>query len=253
MQPLTDLHIYDAPDTLGLDINQMAGYLAELLPPVTVDTRSDFFTHHLARFTPEQIEVLTSTIARRLAEREVHGAFPDRDLGTVYDAAALQEVLVPLIPAEERNGEHLHVVMLTQCLADRASQGEPVLRILQPGNPALISATCFVEAPELPRDYLFRRAQLESFGLHEHIEELEDEFAARTLGHADPRVTLVARGYALQAVFHHLWGEFGCDRRTCPLYQARSHDELVRAHTAPGSGLCVHHRAMLHEMMLPPP
>lgn len=247
MVRLRALHIYDAPDCAGLDIGQIAGYLASLLPPVVVDTRRDFFTHHLARFTPEQVEILTAELSKRLAERELAQADLDPELGPVYDAAALQDVLRPLLPQDERDKEHLHVVMLCPCLADRDSSGGVQLRILQPGTPALISTTCLVEAPQLPREYLFRRAQLEAFGLHQYVEELEDEFSARTLGHADPRLTLVARGYALQALFYHLFGESGCNCSSCPLYEARDHDELMRAHLGPEAGLCARHRRMLRE------
>ena len=249
MAALRQVHVYDAPDTPGLDIGQVAGYLAEMMPPVAVDARGDFFTHHLARFTPDQIEVITEELGARLAEREVHDLPEDRELGAVYDGSALQDVMVPLIPEQERGEDHLHIVFLTHCIGRREPSGEFSLHIIQPGRPALVSTTCFVEAPELPREYLFRRAQLEGFGMAAEVEALEDEFAARTLTHADPRVTEVAKGYALQAAFRHLLGTAACEQVTCRLHEARTHDELTSAQISAESRLCERHAEMLRQAL----
>ena len=236
MAPLLQVHVYDAPDTPGLDVGQVAAYLAEMMPPVSVDARADFFTYHLARFTPEQIEAIGEELGARLSEREVTDLPEDRDLGPVYDAPALQEVMLPLIPEQERGEEHLHIVFLTHCIGRREPSGGFCLQISQPGRPALISTSCFVEAPDLPREYVFRRAQLEGFGMAAEVEALEDEFAGRTLSYADPRVTEVAKGYALQAAFHHLLGVAACEQTTCRLHEARTHEELasaqISAHTS---------------------
>ncbi|MGI5820232.1 MAG: DUF6775 family putative metallopeptidase [Armatimonadota bacterium] len=258
---LDAIYIYDAPDAIGLNIGVVAQYLAELLPEVQVHTRTDFFTYHLGRFDPSQVDVLTGEIAARLEEREVHNLVSpalrdemapltpeDRDLGVVYLAGPLQDVMGPLLLEEERGESHLHIVHITQAIG-RFQAGEPLLRlqIMQHGQPTVISTTGFVEVPELPREYTFRRAQLLAFGMDDAAEDLDGRYADETLGHGDTRVTRVAVGHALQAVFRRWLGEGSCDDPSCPLHRARTHDELFTAHLSEESGLCDRHARMLIE------
>ncbi len=247
MQPISEIHIYDAPETIGLDIDQVAAYLTELLPSVTITPHTDYFTQQLARFTPEQIDQVSDQLVARLAEREISDA-DDSDIGTVYDAPRLQEVMRPLLPEDQRGPDHLHIVFLTHCIARQSTdEAEYRLRIQQQGVPLLISTTGFVEALELPREYIFRRAQLEALGAEDQIEELEDDLAARILTYVDPRVTEVAKGYALQAVLGHFLGEAGCESPDCRMFKARTHEELTRAQFSAGTGLCERHARLLDE------
>jgi hypothetical protein len=151
-----------------------------------------------------------------------------------------------LIPAEERGEDILHLVFITQCIG-RFVAGESHFRlqIVQHGEPAIISTTGMVEAPALPREYAFRRAQLLSFGMDEAAEELDGLFAEETFRHEDPRINRVATGIALQAVFQRACGEVGCTEPTCPLRLAATHDELVQAHLSDDSRLCDRHARML--------
>ncbi len=255
------IYIYDAPDAIGLDIGVIAQYLSELLPDTQVQTRTDFFTYHIGQFDLELTDALTEQVVVRLDEREVHnlvapdrrGDLPpvapeDEDLPTVYQAEQLQDVMRAMLPQDERGDEHLHIVYITQCIG-HFEPGEPylTLQIIQHGQPTIISTTGFVEVPALPREYSFRRAQLLSFGMDEAVEELDERFAERALAHGDTRITRVAIGYALHALFQRLFGESGCDEPSCPLRHARTHDELIEAHLSENSGLCDHHTRMLIE------
>lgn len=256
---LEAIYIYDAPNALGLNIGVVAQYLAELLPEVEVETRTDFFTWHLGQFDLPQVEVLTEQIAARLEEREVHNLVhpqrredtppispEDRDLGVVYLAKPLQDVMRPMVPEPERGETRLHLAYITQCIGHFAP-AEPLLKlqIIQHGEPTIISTTGFVEVPELPREYTFRRAQLMAFGMDEALEELDERFAGQTFGHGDAQITRVAVGYALQALFRRLFGEESCDDPTCPLHRALTHDELFESHLGESAGLCDRHTRML--------
>jgi len=256
---LKGIYIYDAPDAIGLNIGVVAQCLSELLPETEVETRTDFFTYQLGQFDPAQVEVLTEQIAARLEEREVRNlVHPDRrdemapvtpeerDLGVVYLAKPLQDVMAPVVPANERGEEHLHIVCLTQCIGHfEAEETLLKLQIMQHGAPTIISTTGFVEVPQLPREYKFRRAQLLGFGMNEAVQELDERFAGEALSHGDSRVTRVTVGHALQAAFHRLFGEEGCSEPTCPLHRARTHDELTAAHLSDEAGLCDRHARML--------
>ncbi len=253
------IYIYDAPEAFGLNIVEVGKTLAELLPETQVETRTDFFTWHLGQFELPQVEMLTGEIVARLEEREVHNlvhpalrADPepvspeDRDLGAVYLAKPLQEVMRPLVPAAERGAGRLHLAFITQCIGEFRA-GEPLfrLRIVQHGEPTIISTTGFFEALELPREYTFRRTQLLGFGMDDAAEELDEEFGTHALRYGDEEITRVATGYALQALFHRLFGDEDCVQPTCPLHQARTHDELFEAHLSPQSVLCERHARML--------
>jgi hypothetical protein len=258
---LDGIYIYDAPDAIGLDIGVVGRFLAELLPEARVETRTDFFTYHLGKFEPEQVEVLTEQIAARLDEREVRDlVHPDlrdetppvrpeeRDLGVVYRAEPLQAVMAPVISKEECSESHLHIVYLTQCLGHfEADRPLLTLEIIQHGQPTIISTTAFVEVPELPREYTFKRAQMLSMGVQDAVDELDERFAEKALRHGDSRITRVAVGYALQALFHRVFDERGCEDPHCPLHRASTHDELHEAHLAEDSGLCERHTRMLIE------
>jgi len=258
---LDAVYIYDAPDAIGLNIGVVAQRLSELLPETRVQTRTDFFTYHIGQFDLPQVDVLTEEIAARLEEREVHNLVaPDRredmrpmppeerDLGIVYLAEPLQDVMRVLVPEQEGGETHLHLVYITQCIGHWApGESSLTLQIIQHGRPTIISTTGFVEVPALPREYTFRRAQLLTFGMDEAAEELDERFAADALSHGDPRTTEVAAGYALQALFKRLFDEEGCGDPTCPLHSAATHDELARAHLDDAAGLCERHARMLME------
>lgn len=256
---LEKILIYDAPDAIGLDVRVVGRHLAELLPQAQVETRTDFFTWHLGQFDLQQVEVLTDEVTARLEEREVHNLVApgrrhelepvtpeSRDLGVVYVADQLQDVMRALLRREERGADFLHLAYITQCLGRwEAAEGYLHLQIIQHGEPTIISTTGFVEAPALPREYAFRRAQLLGFGMEEAAEELDERFAGATLVHGDARIDRVAAGYALQALFRHVFGEQGCDTPTCPLHPVATHDELARAHLGEDSRLCDRHARML--------
>lgn len=253
------IYVYDAPDAIGLNIGVVAQFLSEILPDTEIEARTDFFTCHLGKFELPQVELLTEEIAARLSEREVRNLVApdrrddldcitpeDRELGVVYLAEPLQDVMRPLIPEDERGDECLHIVYLEHCLG-QFDPGESYLRlqIVQHGQPTIISTTGFVEAPALPREYSFRRAQLLAFGMEDATEELDEAFADETFGHGDSRITHVATGFALKALFYRLFDERGCDDLTCPLHEAATHDELAQAHIGDESGLCDRHTRML--------
>jgi len=251
--------IYDAPDAVGLDIRVVARHLAELLPGTEVETRTDFFTWHLGQFDPGQVDVLTRQIAERLDEREVHNLVApgrrsdlepitpdDRDLGAVYLAEPLQDVMRPMLLAGERGPMALHLAYITQCMGRWVAEESYFrLQIIRHGEPTIISTTGFVEAPALPREYAFKRTQFVGFGMEEAAEELDARFADRTLSHADARINRVAAGFALKAVFRQAFAEEGCDQPTCPLHPTATHDELARAHLDDDSRLCDRHARML--------
>ena len=263
MAELEHIYLYDAPEAAGLDLADVAAFLRELIPTVATEMRTDYLTHHLVRFDPEQVKVLTAELSKRLDEREVTNlVYPEdrellppespkqRGLQTVYLAGPLQEVLAPLLPEDERGPAHLHLLFISHCVGAWSQQRrEFALRIMQPGQPTLISAACFIEAMRPSREYSFRRAHLVALGLGDALDDLDEQFTGRTFGYGDPRLTEIAAGYALQAVFHHLFGEVECEDPTCRLHRATTQEEMAAAQFGPDAGLCERHARMLREAL----
>jgi hypothetical protein len=261
-EPLTGvsaIYLYDEPDAPGLDVDYLGRYLAAVLPTCEVHPRSDFLTHHLARFTDEQRETLGEQLLGQLQRARVDNLAPpayreklpaedpaEAGWEEVYHAPSLQTVLHLLLPAEESHLSHLHLVLTSLRLGLWSAADQPFR--LTPaifGEPNLLSLTSLLEGPETSREYQFLRVQMAMFGLEEGLEVVEDRFAARMLLEGDPRLNEVLKGLLLQALFYRLFGEAFCPDPACRLYNATSHEEFLEAQTGPKAGLCARHREWL--------
>ncbi|HEY3397023.1 MAG TPA: DUF6775 family putative metallopeptidase [Armatimonadota bacterium] len=262
LTPLTHLYLYDEPEAAGLSIEALAAYLAAVLPACEVLTRRDFFTHHLARFSDEQREVLGEQLMVQLQRVRVDNLVPpdfrlllpidppdESEWGEVYHAPSLQAVLRLLLPPEEEHLSHLHLVC-TELVLGTWPGGDQPLELLPAlfGEPNLLSIPGLLEGLRPAREYEFLRVQMAMFGLEEGLDAVEDRFAGQMLSEADPRLNQVLEGFALQAVFYRLYGEAFCLEPTCRLFNATNFEELLAAQTGPGTGLCARHREWLREL-----
>ena len=78
--------------------------------------------------------------------------------------------------------------------------------------------------------------------------ELRQRLSDRMLVPDDPRLSRVATGYALQSLAWCLTGWPFCSAPTCPLYNARRQEELIRAQCSDESSLCADHRALFYAL-----
>jgi len=255
---LDTVYLYDDPDSAGLDVDALAGWLAARLPHAHVRVRSDYLTHQLARFTDEQREALVAELAAQLEGAEVtdlvrpqdRGRLPavapeERGMDVAYEAVALQTILGLLIDPAETGLSHLHVMFTANYLGLwRDNEAYLKLRAAVLGPLNILSTSGLVEAFELPRQYHFMRQQLAVMGIEE---EVEDTFADQTLGYGDPRLNEFCKGYLMQAVFYRLTGETGCENPDCRLYLDRTQQAMMRTQVLGRPGLCARHR---HEFTL---
>lgn len=253
-EPLTrvqQIYLYDEPDALGLDLGQLAGYLAAVLPTCEVHTRRDFLTHHLARFSEEQREALGRQLLAQLRRTHLEpGELPASPDGeALYHAASLQAVLRLLLPADEEHLSHLHFVFTNLRLGRRPAAQDPGRQLMVLlGEPNLFSLSGIIEAPAAAREYEFLRAQMAMFGLEEGMDELEERFAPQMLTEGDPRLGEVLKGLLLQALFYRIWGEAFCEQPRCRLHPASSHEEILTIQASSWAGLCETHREWLREI-----
>jgi hypothetical protein len=256
---LAALYLYDEPEAPGLDVDYLAAYLAALLPTCEAHPRTDFLTHHLARFSEEQRETLGEQLLEQLRRARVENLVPPALRGSlppedpteagweeVYHAPSLQAVLHLLLPPEETHLSDLHLSLtnLRQGLWPAPDQPFRLTPAIL-GEPNLLSLTSLLEAPQPPREYEFLRLQMAMFGLEEGLEVVDERFAPSMLAEADPRLNEVVKGLLLQALFYRLFGEAFCLDPACRLYNATTHEDLLTAQTAPHAGLCERHRQWL--------
>lgn len=257
-QPTT-IYLYDDPDAAGLDVDYLGQWLAERLPEVPIHVRSDFLTHHLARFGEPEGDVLSERLQEELEACEVDNLVhpedrerlpaddpAERGWDLLYDGARLQEVFGALIPDDEAGAGDVHLVFTMHYLGVWPGRGVPLrLAVELFGQPHLLSVSGLIEGLDLPRRYHFLRQQFALFGAGEHLDDLADQFEEETLGYGDARLNEVWKGYLLQALFQQFAGEAGCPQPRCRAHVATDHRATLRLQTGSHPGLCARHEKLL--------
>jgi hypothetical protein len=115
------------------------------------------------------------------------------------------------------------------------------LRTILVGAPTVISVTGFVEAPARPREYYVLK-QSDPILANDFLKARDD-----WLSHDDPRLTLVARGYLLKAIYFMTdpAGFQFCGDRNCVFSDPHWQSDLVRTHASEPVPLCTQHSAFL--------
>ena len=259
---LKRIFLYDDPDTPGLDIGELAGYLIARLPAGEVACRRDYITHHLERFAEPQREALIDELVQQLEGFEIdnlvipedRGKLPEEpaeglELGTIYEATGLQAALKLLLPQEESGSGDLHLVFSDHCIADWDTDLRRArLRIASLGQPTVISTCGLIEAPAKPKQYHFLRTQMAILGADTDEVDIADQFSDRALGYGDPRLNEALKGYVLKAAFYRMFNEATCRTRTCRLFDARTQEDVITAQIGRRPGLCEEYGRMLVEV-----
>ncbi len=165
------------------------------------------------------------------------------DTITLYDGFELQNIFHDIIPKSEFEDGTFHLVFTTRLTCtfdydDYRYHGRAVIC----SNPAIISTTGIIEAPAKPREYYLRVYEKFSQGLN--LDAIKDEFRGRFLEYHDENLGLVARGYALQAIFYYLTGETFCQSKDCMLYNSHWQEDLIHSQIKIGT-LCDKHQKIL--------
>jgi hypothetical protein len=265
--------LYDEPTAKNLDLSLLAAYLRDLVSHLQVDVRDAFVSHALAHSWGAKREKWLEQLALALAQSKVpqpnKSFVPFQPLagevdyelrrlknpvnpvfGILYDGWQLLEVLRPLIPRNECSLAHIHVIFTNQLFGtwdkgDRRYHARANLC----SYPAVISTTGLVEAPAKPRQYYFLKQQYLALHMDDAAEVAsKEEVRGRFIDHDDERLTEVAKGYILQALFYHVFGEAFCDDPDCRLFNAHWQEELIRAQLGGVSELCQRHQAMIENL-----
>jgi len=109
-------------------------------------------------------------------------------------------------------------------------------------NPAIISTTGMIEAPARPREYYFDAMKCKMKGLD--IQNVKKNYGGKFLDYHDKRLSKIAEGYLLQAIFYYMTGDAFCDSLDCRLNNAHWQKDLLYSQLKIGK-LCNKHQALL--------
>jgi hypothetical protein len=263
--------LYDDPFTPTFRLDDIVIYLRAKLPTVPFVPHGELVREKLAGLAESEREATLQRLAVGFAKTRVHDphqpvtdreplygeiAYERRRLttrgeakGVIYDGFAVQSLLATLFDRTELNRHRLPLIFTNQLLATfDESDRRYHLRTVILGYPAIVSTTGLVEAPAKPREFYLAREQLRAIGLNAVSPALAAELRDRCLLPNDERLTEVAKGYALQALFYALFGEAFCDDKDCRLYNAHWQEEMLHAQLDGAYDLCPRHEAMLQNL-----
>lgn len=263
--------LYDDPFTPTFRLSEIVDYLRTKLPKAEIVAHGELVHEKLSSLESGGKETVLQRLAVGFAKARVHDPFKsvaDREplygevayerrrltqrgeaKGVIYDGFMVQGLLASLFDRTEMNRWRLPLIFTNQLLATfDESDRRYHLRTVILGYPAIVSTTGLVEAPAKPREFYLAREQFRAMGLDAVSPILASELRDRCLLPNDERLTEVAKGYALQAVFYALFGEAFCDDKDCRLYNAHWQEEMLHAQLNGAYDLCPRHEAMLQNL-----
>jgi len=262
--PLPSVHLYEDSSTKTLDLQEIVDYLKSRFGKISVDIRPPLFKAEAA----EQIaRDLAATKVRDPMNQNVEmGPLPgeveferrllsdpgSKTVGVLYDGSKLETVARKLLPAEELNTRHAHVVFTNRLFGTwDTDDGRYHARVSVYGFPSLISTSGIVEAPAKPKDYYTIKRRYMALGMLVSSEELKADFKGRFIDYDDPRLTEIMKGYVMQALFYHLGFEPFCQDKQCRLFNAHWQEELILAQLGSRSSeFCEMHSRILEELKI---
>lgn len=242
------IHIYCDAVNSSLNVRLLARYLGEMTG-LDADLRGSLvlpgksLAEEFARakiIDPAREEQNLNPLPAEI-EYESRLLSTQKPSGLFYDGFCLQEIFRQLIPRQEHNLKHLHLIF-TSRLFGTFEDNRYHARAAVFGFPSLISTTGVVEAPAKPREFYLKR----QFGQDRAV--LKEELKGRFIDYHDPRLTEVMKGYLMQALFYHLTGDPFCEDKGCRLYNAHWQEELIFAQLGAGYEFCNHHQEILDQI-----
>lgn len=267
------VHLYNEPTAKTLDVKEISDYLKKRLPNIEIDIREEFFIHHLSHFSEKDREETINSLAKGIARNRISNlnvqetSFEPlsaeieyekrkieepnhKSFGILYQGFKLQRVLAELIPKEEKDLKHLHIIFTNQLFGTWSqSDGRYHARVSIYGLPAIISTTGLVEAPAKPKEYYLLKREYHTLGMSENvISGLKKKFQGRFIDYDDPRTTEVMKGYSMQALFYYLVGDPFCRDRNCRLYNAHWQEDVIHAQLKSPYEFCPFHQEILDSL-----
>jgi len=161
--------------------------------------------------------------------------------GAIYDGIKLNIICFELISREEMTWDYCHILFTNRLIA---TWGEDRyhLRIGVYSYPSIISLSGIVEAPAKPREFYLKM----QMGMDANL--LKKEFEGQLIDYGDERITEIAKGYVMQAIFFHATGSPFCSDKNCRLFNAHWQKDMIYAQLDGKYELCPFHEKLLEEI-----
>jgi len=161
----------------------------------------------------------------------------------MYDGFELQNIIHDAITKNDSEPNNLHIIFTNRLIctydtADNRYHGRTVIC----SNPAIVSTTGMIEAPARPREYYFEAMKYKMQGLD--IQNIKKKYGEKFLDYHDKRLSKIAEGCLLQAIFYYTTGDAFCDSLDCRLNNAHWQKDLLYSQLKIGK-LCNKHQALL--------
>jgi hypothetical protein len=264
------VHLYPEHCACTLDFVELSNYMTEVIPHLGLEMRDEFISFHLSALPASARKEVLYELAQEFAKAKVRNPTRRDDefeplwgeinyelrrlsdphnkaFGILYDGFKMANILRKLIPKEEVSLAHLHIVFTNQLFGtwekgDRRYHA----RVSLYSFPTLISTSGIVEAPAKPREYYFLKQQYAALGMQDATSvELDRRFKGRFIDYEDARLTEVMKGYVMQAIAYHLWGDPFCEDKNCRLYNAHWQEEVIQAQLESPYEFCPYHHQKL--------
>ena len=166
----------------------------------------------------------------------------------MYDGFEVQNIIYDIITENDSDSNNLHIVFTNKLICtydttDNRYHGRAVIC----SNPAIISTAGMIEAPAKPREYYFEAMKCKMQGLD--IQNVKKNYDGEFLDYHDKRLSKIAEGYLLQAIFYYMTGDAFCDSLDCRLNNAHWQKDLLYSQLKIGK-LCNKHQALLDKLHL---
>jgi hypothetical protein len=260
-------YLYSSVATAAsLNMEQLAQYVKSWLPELTIELRDGLSEFYLSKQSADDnrsqaISQLAWGFARARMRNPTQPKQPfeplpgevdyetrrlanpaSRAWGILYEGFELMHILRGLVPEAERSWYHIHIVFINQLFGTwEDSDRRYHARVSLYGFPSILSTSGIVEAPAKPREYYLLKQQYLALGMDDATALLESHFQDRCIGHNDTRLTEVMKGYVMQALAYHFWGDPFCSDKSCRLYNAHWQEEVISAQLKEGPDFCPAH------------
>ena len=265
---ISKIFLYDEPAVQEIQISNLKNFLLETLP-VDVEVKECIFnnldekiiekisacrvfdnTLPFKKHTPSKQEIdfekyVCSDTKMMEKTPKVEDAKRIEDI-IMYDGFEIQNVISSTISQDCLNQNNLHIIFTNKLTCtydhmDHRYHGRAVIC----SNPSIISTTGIIEAPARSREYYLEVMKCKMQGLG--IKSVKKNHYGEFLDYHDQRLSKIAEGYLLQAVFYYITGDAFCDSLDCRLNNAHWQKDLIHSQIKI-SRLCKKHQKILDDL-----
>ena len=256
------VHLYSSSLTNSFISKKVSTYLQEFIPFIDIDVRT--FTHHSKK------NMIDDSYADNLMIQWPYDNSSDSGNGSgngigngspgdsqnslnnscqeiaIIDGFYLQRIYSKIIDENESQLSHFHIVFEDKLVCtydenDKRYHARPIIC----GSPSIISIPSIIEGPAKSKGYYFKQMLKDLLSISS--KEIEKEFASTFISYDDPRLTQVATGYVIQAIFFFLTnGNPFCSQYPCRLFNSHWQEELIYTQVI-NPVLCKEHLRILAE------